>query len=286
VNIRPGYTPVKQSPLGTFAGGKFFGARGVYLTNLAPADIQAYQLIDSNGTTVVPPNYIAVSVNSVASGDRVAVFPASGGVVNKAQSASHATFNVSGDNDFVGGTSFPVDTPSAGALIVVATDEKEEHVYRYTSFTGSTMAFPTSISSTATGGDTTTLVDSGQTFLSSSIQAGDLIKDTTNSEIAYVVTVDSDTQLTTTAKATTWSGASYVSHNLVQTYDGSDTIYIPYLYTTADATTETATIVYVQDRPVITRVRKKGILPFEVSGTITSSGLTVTAIRTTDSIVT
>jgi len=286
VAIRPGYTPVKESPLGSFAGGKFFGARGVYLTNLAPADIQAYQLIDSDGTTVTPPNYIAVSINSVAAGDRVAIFPASGGLVNKSQSASHATLNADASATFVGGTSFPTDTPSAGTLIVVATDEKQEHIYRYASFTGSTMAFPTAISSTASDGDTDTLIDSGQTFLSSTVLAGDLIKDTTNGEIAYVVSVDSDTQLTTTVKTTSWNGVNYVTHNLVQTYDGSDTIYVPYMYLTADATTETTTIVYVQDRPVLSRVRKKGILPFEVAGTITSSGLTVTAIRTTDSIVT
>lgn len=286
VSIRPEYTAVKESPLGSLAGGKFFGARGVYLTNLNASDIQSYQLIDSNGTTVVPPNYIAVSVQSVAVGDRVAVFPASGGLVNKATNISHATFNVLGDDKFVGGTSFPTDTPSAGTLIVVATDEKEEHIYRYTSFTGSTMSFPVAISSTTTGGDTTTLTDSGQTFLSSTVQAGDIVKDTTNGEVAYVVSVDSNTQLTTTAKTTSWNAVNYVTHNLVQTYDGADTIYIPYIYVTADATTETQTIVYVQERPVLTRVRKKGILPFEVAGTITSSGLTVTAIRTVDSIVT
>lgn len=286
VSVEPGsYTPVKASPLGTFAGGKFFGAKGVYLINVAAADAQNYQLIDEDDNTITPPNYQAFIVNSVVSGDRVAIFPASGGVVNKAQSASHATLNVLSNNEFVGGTSFPVDTPAAGTLIVVATDEEEEHVYRYTSITGSTMAFPTPISSTATGGDTTTLTDSGQTFLSSSVQAGDLVYDTTNGEIAYVVTVDSDTQLTTTSKATSWSGANYVTHNLVQTYDASDTIYVPYIYRTADATTESETVVYLQDRPVITRVRKKGILPFEVAGTFTSSGLTVTAIRTTDSIV-
>jgi hypothetical protein len=280
------YTPVKQSPLGTFAGGKFFGARGVYLTNLHSSDVQSYQLIDSDGNTVVPPNYVAVAVSSLVSGDRVAVFPAATGSVNKSQYSSHAASNSSGDTTFVTSASLASDTPSSGTLIVVATDEKQEHVYRFTSWTGSTLTLPTAISSIATGGDTDTLIDSGQTFLSSTILAGDIIKDTTNGEIAYVISVDSDTQLTTTVKTTSWSGSNYVSHNLVQTYDGSDTVYIPYLYRTADATSENQTIIYASDRDVITRVRKKGILPFEVSGTITSSGLSVTAIRTTDSIVT
>lgn len=286
ISADPGnYTAVKQSPLGTFAGGKLFGARGVHLDNVAAADAQNYQLIDADGNTVTPPNYQAFTVNSVVSGDRVAIFPASGGLVDKSQYTSHASLNALSNSEFVVGTSLPVDTPASGTLIAVATDEEEEHVYRYTSFTGGTVSFPTAISSTATGGDTDTLTDSGQTFLSSTVQAGDIVKDTTNGEIAYIVSVDSDTQLTTTVKASTWSGANYVTHNLVQTYDGSDTAYIPYIYRTADATSESETVVYVQDRDVITRVRKKGILPFEVSGTFTSAGLTVTAIRTTDSIV-
>jgi len=286
ISADPGsYTAIKQSPLGTFAGGKLFGARGVHLDNVAAADAQNYQLIDADGNTVTPPNYQAFTVNSVVSGDRVAIFPASGGSVNKSQYSSHASLNTLSNSEFVVGTSLPVDTPASGTLIAVATDEEEEHVYRYTSFTGGTVSFPTAISSTATGGDTDTLTDSGQTFLSSTVQAGDIVKDTTNGEIAYVVSVDSDTQLTTTVKASTWSGANYVTHNLAQAYDGSDTVYIPYIYRTADATSESETVVYLQDRDVITRVRKKGILPFEVSGTFTSAGLTVTAIRTTDSIV-
>jgi hypothetical protein len=36
---------------------------------------------------------------------------------------------------------------------------------------------------------------------------------------------------------------------------------------------------------VIARVRKKGILPYENTATITSAGASISAIRTTDSIV-
>jgi hypothetical protein len=39
------------------------------------------------------------------------------------------------------------------------------------------------------------------------------------------------------------------------------------------------------DFPVVIRVRKKGILPFQNTGTVTSNGLTASAIRTTDNIV-
>ncbi len=40
-----------QEGVGTFAGGKFFGARGIFIQNMDSGDIQNYQLIDSNGVT-------------------------------------------------------------------------------------------------------------------------------------------------------------------------------------------------------------------------------------------
>jgi hypothetical protein len=279
------YTAVKASPLGTFAGGKLFAARGVYLINLHPSDIQSYQLTDADGNIVTPPNYVSVTVSGVVAGDRVAVFPASGGTVNKAQYTSHNTSNSQYDTDFVLTASLPADTPASGSLIVYDTSAKQEHIYRYTSFSGSTLTFPSGLTRTATGGDTVTLIDSGATFLSANIQYGDLVYDSTNADYAYVVSVDSDIQLTTTKKATSWSGSGYRTHQLIVAYNNTDTAYIPYLYTLADATSEYNTIVYVSDRSVLTRVRKAGILPFEVAGTISSSGLSVTAIRTTDTII-
>ena len=39
---------------------------------------------------------------------------------------------------------------------------------------------------------------------------------------------------------------------------------------------------YTSDQPVIVRARYRGFLPFEATGTITSSGLTVSAVWQTD----
>ena len=68
-----GYTEVKSAPFGTFAGGKFFGARGVWLEGYDGDDTNNIQLIDSTGTPQVPPISIAVKVTGVAIGDRVLV---------------------------------------------------------------------------------------------------------------------------------------------------------------------------------------------------------------------
>ena len=140
-----GYTEVKAAPFGTYAGGTFFGARGVWLENYDASDAKNFQLIDATDTTQTPPNTIAIKVTGVAVGDRVLV----------------------GQLDGVG-----------GAL----------------------------------------------------------------------------------------TGTDYIDE-------------------TATATTAQTTMIYSADIPVLVRVRKKGILPFEVESTITSTGMSVAAIRTTDAIV-
>jgi hypothetical protein len=66
------YTETKAAPFGTFAGGTFFGAQGVWITNYAAN--QTFQLIDDTGTVQSPPNTVFVEVSSVVSGDRVGVF--------------------------------------------------------------------------------------------------------------------------------------------------------------------------------------------------------------------
>jgi hypothetical protein len=53
----------KQAPFGTFAGGRFFGARGVLLTNVAAVDANSYELIDSTGTTRTPPVTVNLTIN-------------------------------------------------------------------------------------------------------------------------------------------------------------------------------------------------------------------------------
>ena len=74
----------KQAPFGVFSGGKLFGARGVWLENVAAADSINYQLIDSLGVAQVPPISVTVTVkdaNSLAAVEsaRVLLEAASGG---------------------------------------------------------------------------------------------------------------------------------------------------------------------------------------------------------------
>ena len=65
----------------------------------------------------------------------------------------------------------------------------------------------------------------------------------------------------------------------------NDDVYVTLLSETADASTESKQIQYVGDINIMTRVRRRGILPFEVTGTFGSTGASVAAIRTTDPVV-
>lgn len=67
-------------------------------------------------------------------------------------------------------------------------------------------------SGTATGGSTTTLIDTGATFVTDGVAAGDTVIDDTTMEHATVVTIDSETQITTVAtrhRTAFTSGDSY-----------------------------------------------------------------------------
>lgn len=71
-----GYTwiDVKTAPFGTFAGGKFFGARGVWIENMDGADIQSYQLIDSNGEIQSPPENYSLILTNLITGSEIRIF--------------------------------------------------------------------------------------------------------------------------------------------------------------------------------------------------------------------
>lgn len=200
------YTPVKQAPFGTFAGGTFFGARGVWITNYAAN--QSFQLIASDGSTQSPPNTVYVEITGLVSGDRAAMFilDGVGGSIVKAQyTIASATANSITLNEAISG-----DTPQSGYF----READNSTVFEYTSWSGSTFTGVTPDPSSVTGDCFVPLID---------------------------------------AEAT----GSSINNSLI----------------------------YSSDIPVIVRVRRYGILPFEIEGLVTSSGLSQAAIRTPDNIV-
>lgn len=58
-SAQPSYSNVLQSPYGTFSGGKFYGARGVWLKNVPYIDINNYQ-VTSNDNEVTSPKFTSI----------------------------------------------------------------------------------------------------------------------------------------------------------------------------------------------------------------------------------
>ena len=145
---------VKTAPFGTFAGGQFFGARGVWITNMHAEDANSYQLIDSNNVSRTPPTSISISVNGVAAGDRVSVFRATGagGTVNKSVYTIFETHTSPVAYIRIAGSA-PLDTPATGIIHVVrrlSGNIQGEERYSYTAWTDNTTYTEFTISGTTT----------------------------------------------------------------------------------------------------------------------------------------
>ncbi len=211
-------TPVKVSPFGTFAGGTFFGARGVWLKNVPGTDAANYQLIDSENVSQVPPVSVTILVNGLVSGDRVSVFRAlgSGDNIDKTYLASHATSNDAASTSFTITTTIPNDTPTSGYIRLLKTSTGVEQRIQFNSWSGSVFT----LNSSHSGG-----------------------------------------------------------------YGVNDTAYVPYIDTTASGSSVSVSTTYAADRYLVTRVRITGIVPYSISGQLTNTGYSTTAIRDIDEIV-
>lgn len=213
------YAPVKSAPFGSFAGGKLFGARGIWVYNMAGADAENYQLIDSAGTTRQPPTQAPITVGSVVAGDRVLValsIGAASTVIDKEQYTVSGTIST-GANYIDVTIPIPNDTPSSGFIRVLDTGVSEER-YTYSGYANHTFGLNTVTSKEYVG--------------------------------------------------------------------PTDTAYVPYVDNEAISTSIVQSLIYVADKNLVARVRKYGILPFETTATLVTGGVTITAIRTEDTIVT
>lgn len=289
-------TPISAAPFGIFAGGSWFCAPGVVLKNYLVGDVNKFQLSDDTGSTVVAPTKVTVQVSNTRAADRVGVFrlTVAGGIINKEEYAG--TVQSAGATTLVAGAAITNDTPgkTAGGIVrLVDVSTQAEYRLRYNSYASTTFTLSSRTGLTAdVATSTTVLADAGATFVTWGIKIGDLVRNTTEAVIAYVVSVDSETQLTTTPVAN-WSGDSYEINTLPVATTTSDFIYVPIIdsYETTGSGgspgDESVSVTYLSNVPVLVRARKAGtILPFETEATITSAGMNVSVIRTSDPIFT
>jgi len=290
-------TPIAAAPFGTFAGGKWFCAPGVVLDNYLDADLNNFQLTDDTGTVRVAPTKVNVTVGNTKLGDKIAVFRLTGENEDIEKNYYACVGGESaGGTSLVVTPSMRVDEPgkaSGGVIRLVDSGATTEYRIRFSTWATATftLASQTGLTADGSGCDSDTLTDTGQSF-TTTVRVGDLLRNTTEGVVAYVTAVVSDTELTTTP-VTNWTGDSYQINTLpVAPEAANDKVYIPFIdaYETADGS-EVVQVVY--DTTVYTRVRARRsgvlsnrIIPFEQDSSIGTNGMSVSVIRTPDTIVT
>lgn len=292
-----GITPITSSPFGTYpGGGTLFFAPGVVPINVNSVEVNNYSVTDDTGTVVVEPTSVSVSIGNTREFDSITVFrlTGSGGTIDKSEYSS--TVQTAGATtvitDEAGGITS--DTPgkaTGGSLTIVDISASQEYTIRYSSWTSSTLALANT-SGTATSGDTSTLNATGSTFQADGVKVGDIIRRTSgDTEILYVKSIVSETQLTTTVATAAWGIQTFQINDLPITTATDDTFYVPIIYSHETTGTdgspgdEGISMVYVADIDVRIKARQGGVIvPYAADAKITSSGLSNNVIRTEDTI--
>lgn len=139
--LNAAYPENVSAPFGTFAGGKWFVARGWWLTGVMAADSKNYELISDDNTRETPPTSVSVQVGGVVSGDYVLVARDNGsGGINTTE------YTVSGSSGAgtVTVTGLKPDTPLSGVIRI------DGDRYPYSSWTGTTVDLTGTLSKTYT----------------------------------------------------------------------------------------------------------------------------------------
>ena len=293
-------TPIAAAPFGTFAGGKFFCAPGIVLTDYLTSDANNFQLVDDNGTVRLAPTKATITVSNTRLGDKVAVFrlTGSGGDINKAE--YNATVQSQAAITAIMGATITSDSPgkSAGGVIrLVDTSANKEYRLRYSSWTGTTFTLAYTNVASASAGTTTTNVTA--TGVGTASRVGDLVLNVTQSNtVSYVSTVVDANNVTISPAITGQTTADNIKFNclpVATTITPQDTWYVPFIdsYETAGTSgtpgSEAVTITHSStDSDIFIRVRARqagNILPFEQDSSVVGANPTnVSVVRTSDTI--
>lgn len=131
-----GYTPNGAAPFGTVAGGKWFVAQGWYIEGALSDDLQRYQMISHDGTTVTNPVVAGISIGGLTIGARVLVgrdAATISGFDDDEYTLQSAT--TSGGNTCVVVEAIKTDTPDTGYIRV------NNIPYQYTAVNRATRTF-------------------------------------------------------------------------------------------------------------------------------------------------
>lgn len=303
------FAATTASPLGTFAGGTFFGARGVLLSDWNSLDENAFILTDIDGDAYERPQSFSVTITNLQGdaatsdeSDLVAVYRLTGsdGDIDKTE------YNCTGGEAAGAGTitvdeTITNDTPGSttgGRLVVVddPTGTGNEYVIRYASWSGSVFTLNEITGTADSGTGATTLVDDEATFTDGADQVyrGDLVY-VSGKGYAYVETVDNDTTLTL-------AGSGISGFTNLDTFEinvspvaivAADQLYVPLIHTYATSGSTAVSLQYVGTVHFRTRVRNTRdqtagygpMKPYSSDGSSSGADQTVQVVRTDDTII-
>jgi len=288
------------APLGTFAGGTYFGARGLLLSDYLAADENSFILTDIGGTTRERPTSIVIEVTNLEGTDEttdtddlVGIYQltASGGDVNKTEMTCDG-------GEAIGDTTIAVDAigdqvPSAGRIILVdVTDDNNEYVIRYSSYDSGTDTFTlANIDLPSITGATTTTLTEASAFTNA--KRGDLVLNKSQSNaISYIKTVDSANSVTIDPPITGQGNGDNVEINAVPIVTtSSDRVFAAIMHRYAANTEEQVSIIY-PGSPVYFRVKVrntrssvKKIKPYSSDGSTSGTDQSIPVVRTEDTII-
>lgn len=303
IKAKAAYTATKPAPYGTLAGTLLFGAQGVWFQGTAAVD--DLRLTDDTPAAQQGTPSVTVQVTNTRVSDVVTVYLEDGstGLPDKAQFAMPGGEAVSGSTVVVTGA-IPVDTPTTGTINVVDDDHVQnfkEHRYPYASWTGSTFTLKTEVSGTNTAGGSDTVIADVGSFANAA--RGDIIRNTSTAAIGYIESVtDNDNAVTSQMRNSagtviSWSTSdNFEMNSLVVAIGAADTAYVPYLDAIEDTGTDVTpgvvsdVLLFTTPRAVVIRVRNNladpEIVPFVTTSDILSGGMTISVIRTEDTVTT
>lgn len=295
-----------SSPFGTFAGGTFFGARGILLDNWLAADENAFILTDIEGNTAERPTSITITVSNLSGNavteddaDLVGVYllSGSGGDIDK-------DLLTCDGGEVEGGTSIATSAipdwpPSSGRLLLSDVSENDEYIIGYSSYDTGTDTFTldsTSAFSSLTGStDANTLVSSTDEL--DGLDRGDFIWNETQNAGAYVKSVNAATNTVELDRDITGqTNGDTIKANVVPvTLTASDTVLPLIIHGFPTSTTIQASVIYpgstMYFRVKVRNSRETDLVngpikPYSSDGSTSGTDQTIQTVRTIDTIIT
>ena len=183
--------PVAESSFGTLAGTTYFASRGVLLTDYKSSEENSFVLIDATGVTKQRPTSITMTILNAKQYDYIMCWrlTGDGGPINKTEYT--ATGGEAIGDATIDTTAIAADVPGKTAgghvMLVDVTDNNQEYLLRYSSYTAASgLITLANTTGTAEGGTTTTTVVDTGVFTAANCKVGDLFWNTTRGLHAYV----------------------------------------------------------------------------------------------------